>query len=154
MAISFSPHCDYISSNINTSGKNISISSLSFLDTSANQYTLWSGPTGDIQATIDYLNNNLQSYWLFSISGNNITVKLSENTIQSMVYVRSGTRSNITFSQVWGSCVELPIYAEVQQASGANSITEENVKEWATLEIVIIAVMITILTVTLLFKKI
>jgi hypothetical protein len=35
-----------------------------------------------------------------------------------------------------------------------NSITEENVKEWATLEIVIIAVMITILTVTLLFKKI
>ncbi len=71
-----------------------------------------------------------------------------------MVYVRSGASSNITFSQVSGSCVELPIYAEVQQASGVNSITEENVKEWATLEIVIIAVMITILTVTLLFKKI
>ena len=154
MAISFSPHCDYISSNINTSGTAIRISSLSFLDTSANQYTLWSGPTGGIQASIDYLNNNLQSYWLFSISGNNITVKLSENTIQSMVYVRSGASSNITFSQVSGSCVELPIYSEVQQASGANSITEENVKEWATLEIVIIAVMITILTVTLLFKKI
>jgi len=49
--------------------------------------------------------------------------------------------------------VELPIYSEVLQAGGTNSITEENVKEWATIEIVIIAVMITILTVTLLFKK-
>lgn len=154
MAITFSPHCNYTSWNINTSGSSISISSVLFTDSSANQYTLWAGPIWPIQSSIDYLNANLQSYGLFSLNGNSIEAKLSENTIQSMVYVRNWVSSNVTFSQVGGSCVELPIYSEVLQAGGTNSITEENVKEWATIEIVIIAVMITILTITLLFKKI
>lgn len=70
-----------------------------------------------------------------------------------MEYTYSGSTNTVTWSQIGGSCVELPIYAETQQASTVNSISEENVKEWATLELVIVAVMITILTATLFVKK-
>lgn len=70
-----------------------------------------------------------------------------------MVYTNMGISGTVPFNQIGGSCVELPVYAETQQASGVNSINEDSVKEWATLELVILAVVITILTATLLFKK-
>lgn len=154
MALTFTPHCDYTSAPISAAGNGIKITSITYVDTTGTSNTIWPSDTGAIGVAIDYLNANLQSYWLFANSGGSIRVRLSENEIQSMIYTNMGLSGTVPFTQVGWSCVELPVYAETQwTVQLPNSINEANVKEWAILELVIIGVIIPILTIIILVRK-
>ena len=148
-----SPHCDYISNWIDL-GATYKIS-VWYIDKNWNSQTLPFWINQDETQNIQYLNDSLRSYGLFSIQDSKyLKVKLSENAMVNVTTDRSevwgGTETVEMFQETW-TCVELPVFSTIQ---AWNSISEEDVHDWAIVELVILGVVVSILTISILIKKI
>lgn len=144
------PHCTYISDwgSLNTSGSSISISELDYISKDGNAYSLPPSPTGNISEVLSWLDSQLQSYWVWRIEGEKIKITLSENQIQNVVYNRWWVETIKTFTQ--SDCVDLPAFTTYESN---NSITEENVYEWANIELSMLGAIMVILTIIAIFRK-
>jgi len=146
------PHCQYIGDTIIDDVAVYSVSEVDFVDSQGQASFIVNSAEWTAAAAQAYLDTNLATYGSWTIvAWQYPKVELSENNIVSMTLDMSGS-TLINFTQ--SGCVDLPLQSSVLAATGNElTISDSFVQEEATIEMIIILCVGTVLVATILFKK-